>query len=630
MAFKATEIADCLVLSKKFERGAMYSSNEESVYAMMGPVLDTIRVQSGSFTEQLDNSENLSTPIGEQEKEDNLSDVLGNQSVSYITSNLTTSDDQEPDFGQKVAGNFGLLNEQGNFDAGAIFDSKCIPCGLRIDNPDVLFTKIGTGFLGVLSEYLQFMEDLLKRQLQQLQDMLGLFTNTDPYIDLCAFVKFFTDFMCVPDIARILSALMALMQKTSFEFGGVFDLILQFVGPLISPFLGNIVNLIQHYLMLVIKPLECIIDSVQALLAKFDYNVLFSNIDKLDKHIDLGGPKQGANLPGNEDANRAARRDDPRGDFIYRLDKPRLSPDEPKMPWIDGHIPRRDIVESDRFLETDFNMAGPLSTAIKGVNQDDQKAIEKAEQELRDVRKAGRKVDGTNAGAINTQREKERNAEKKYRAAVEKRSLSFIGRTNLQIDRGVAGLKSSLIVLIGYLREATAVVQSFFDFIFEEFKKLMGEYVGGTDNFIGQLIQKLALSQMIGIINQIMKSIQRGAVCPEDVTDLKVEDWLADTQGLTIWSDVEGNVHIQGDDQEISNAVDELIKAAGVSKPGEENNHNKLKGLIEFTGDSTLDMEIARMTEQLTTPINTIFKCPLQTSVAQTEQINEWIKQVNG
>lgn len=655
MAFKATETADCMMIAKRFERGAIYSTNEESVFAMMGPVLDGMRVQSQSYIDQSEATESISAEQGAEETLSSpqnpnsvspvTSNILGAETTSNVARNMDKSDENDSSFVEKLQGNFGLADESGNFSINGIFDSKCIPCGFRLDELDSFFTAVGTGFLGGLSEYLQFWENLLKKQWQQLQDMLSLFTNTDPFIDLCAFIKFFTDFMCVPDIARILSALMALMNRMSFQFSGVFDLILQFVGPLLSPFLSNLIGTLQQYIFMIIKPIECIIDSVQALIAKLDYNVLFQNIDSLDKHIDMGGPRRGANLPGNEANEQKLRREDPRGDYIFRLNKPRTSSSEPKTPWIDAHIPRRDIAEGDRFTETGFNMAGPLGTVIKSENAKNQKAVDEAGDELAATRKAGRNVDGSDPEAVKKQREKERAAETKYRQAVEKRDLSYLGRANQSIERGVAGLKSSLIMIIGYLREAASTVQGFFDFIFDEFKKLMGEYVGGSGGFIGELIRKLALSQLIGIITQIYKALQRGAVCPEDANDIKVENWIPQQQGFKIWTDEEGGIHIEGDEQEIEDAINETVRAVGTepksgaggaqsssekdkgtqpSTPGQ-----KLKSLIEFTGDPVLDSDIARMTEQLVTPVNVVFKCPLQTSVAQTEQINQWIKEVN-
>ncbi len=641
MSFPATELVDCLIIAKKFERGAIYATNEESVFAMMGPILDTTRIQTSSFVEQMDADDAISVPQSTQEKLSSqaaTANILGTEATSSIARNIDKADSNDEDFAQTIAGNFGVTDEDGSFNIDGIFDSKCIPCGFRLDTLEALNAEVGSGFAGALSEYLQFWEGLLKQQWEQLQQMLKMFTSTDPFIDLCALIKFITGFMCVPDIARMLSALMALMSKTSFEFGGVFDLILQLIAPLMSAFLGNIVSTIEKYIAMVIKPLECIIDSMQALFAKLDYNILFSNIDSLDKHINMGGPRAGANFPGTSERERKNRREDPRGDFTFRLNKPRINPEEPKVPWIDGQIPRRDIAEGDRFLEADFNLAGPLSTLISGENARNQTAVDAAAKELAAIRKSGRGIDGANPKAIRKQRTKERAAEANYNESIEKRDLSYIGRTNQSIDRGVAGLKSSMVMMIGYLREAAAAVQAFFDFIFDEFKKLMSEYLGGSGGMIGELIGKLQLSQLIGIVRQIYKAILRGAVCPDDANDIRVENWVPEQSGMKIWTEEDGTIHIDGDDQEISDAIDNLVKAVGSSPPDGDTQaekdkggttftpSQKLKGLVEFTGDPVLDSEIARMTDQLVTPVNITFKCPLQTSVAQSEQVNQWIR----
>jgi hypothetical protein len=603
-----------------------------------------MRIQSKSYINQADAIETISTPS--DSKNENL--VTGNELSSNDFSNMDKADEKSLNFGERLAGNFGLLNEEGNFDMTKVFDSECIPCGLRVDEAGMgaFFTELGQGVTSGLSSYLTFWEGLFKKQLQQLVDMLSLFNNTDPYIDLCAFIKFFTEFMCVPDIAKVISVLMALMKKKSFEFSGILDLILQFVGPLLSPFLGNLLGTLEQFIWMVVRPIECIIDSIQAMLAKFDYNILFSNIDALDKHIDFGGPKKGANLPGNEE-NEAKYRQ-PEGAYKPRLDGLRLNKDEPKTPWIDGHVARRDTVEGERFAEFDFNIAGPASTWIDAEYASNQKAVDQAAEELVLIRNAGRKIDGSDPKAISEQREREREGKNKYRSAVEKRDLSIIGRTNKTIDRGVSGLKSSLIMIISFLREGIQAIEGFFDFIFDEFKKLMGEYVGGSGGLIGEVMRRNSLARIIDLVNSIYEALQKGAICEDVAEDIKVESWLPELSGLKLWTDEDGSLHIEGDQTEIDAAVEAFVGAQGVEPPVEspsdkagvtpsekdkggqpDTTSQKLKSLIEFTGDPVLDSEIAKATEQLVTPVNVVFKCPLNTTVAQTEQINQWIREVN-
>lgn len=656
------------MITKKFEHGAAFTPTEQAGFALLSIPLDGMRTQSKAYTEQAENIEKTSLPLSVVEKSSSaLSEsgnpVTGDEAVSNPISNLDKASESEPNFGEKLAGQFGVVDEQGNFNMAGIFDSSCIPCDLRIDGAglEAFFTEIGTGFENGISEYISFWEGVFRQQLSQLESMANMFNNTDSYIDLCAFIKFFTEFMCIPDIARILSVLMAQMNRMSFEFGGLVDFILQLIGPLFTPMLSNIVALVEQAINMIVKPIECIIDSIQALLAKLDYNVLFQNIDSLDKHVNLGGPKKGAWLPGNEENEAKYRKKDSRGDYAFRLDKPRLTADEPKVPWVDGFIPRRDIVDGERFAEFDFNMAGPLSTYINAENARNQENVEDAASKLAAVRLSATNVDGSDPAAVAKHRAKQRDAEQNYRAAVEKKNLSYVGRANKKIDETVSSVKSSLMTMVGFLREGAQAIQTFFDFVFDELKKLLGEYVGGSGGLIGEIMKRNALSRMISLIKNIYEALQKNALCDENNENtITVDQVIPQDQGLVVWTDDQGNMHISSSQEEIDDAITQVAEAMGAvpgsvasgpnktaipktlppntppSGPANKDRgyssdmaSQKLKSLVQFTGDPVLDSSIARVTEQLTTPVNVVFKCPLNTTVAQTEQINQWIREVN-
>lgn len=634
---ETTKFTDCIIISKKFERAAAYAVTEESVFAMMTPLLTTTRIQSQAFITQTETSETLSTPTSTQQALTARSatapnavvlNPLGDEIQSPNLRNLDKAQEGDEGFFTRIAGNF--FPPEGNLnDLGGAFNSKCIPCGFRLDNWGQLIEATFTSPLGGMSEYLQMWDKWLSEHLKQLMDLINMFTNMDRFVDMCALIRFLNDFVCIPDLQRMLSALMALMSRTSFEFNGIFDLILQLIGPLLAPFLSGIVGTLQQYILMIIQPLECIIDAIQNIMSKLDYNILFQNIESLDKHISLG-PKKGARLPGTfNDANeKKFRKEDPRGPI--------------KVPFIDAEIPRRDIVDDERFIEVDFNLAGPIGTAIKSENASNQAAVEQAAEELAAIRRAGRNIDGSDAAAVATQRGKEQKAKESYKASIEKRDLSVIGRTNKQIDETVAGLKSSLMMMIGFLREAAQAVEAFFNDIFIELKKLMGEYLGGSGGFIAQLVKKLAMVQLIGLIASIIAAFQNGVNCSNENEDIKVENFLPIQQGMKIWTDDQGNIHIEENPDDIDAAVDEMVKAFGVEPAqtaaqakeidrgtGPSTSRQKLNSLIEFTGDPILDTQIARATEQLVTPIRAVFKCPLQTSVAQTEQVNKWVSELN-
>ena len=293
MAFEPTQVSDCMSIAKKFNRGASFATTDESVFAMMTPMLNIMRTQSSSLVTQIETQETISSPLTTEDK------ILQNQGVAPTAStpnttnleNIDKSDDQDQGIAQRIAGNFfpggeGQVPGTGNLvDAeifGNVFNSKCIPCGPRLNMLGELDFKSG------ITEYLQYWKQWLLGHYTNLLSMLNIFNGADQLIDLCALIEFLKNFVCVPDLARILSALMAMMLQLSFDFGGIFDLILQLVAPLLQPFLSNFVNMLQQYILLIIRPLECIIDSLQNIIARLDYNVLFQNINSLDKNISIG------------------------------------------------------------------------------------------------------------------------------------------------------------------------------------------------------------------------------------------------------------------------------------------------------------------------------------------------------
>ena len=54
MPAEVTRIPDCLTIAKTFERASAYAVTEESVFAMLGPMLDVMRIQTRGFVDQSD------------------------------------------------------------------------------------------------------------------------------------------------------------------------------------------------------------------------------------------------------------------------------------------------------------------------------------------------------------------------------------------------------------------------------------------------------------------------------------------------------------------------------------------------------------------------------------------------
>lgn len=680
MTFKPLELQDCQNIAKAFERSASYCVTEESVFAMMSPLLTGIRTQSSSVFKQIEAGDQQSLQKTTKEKiretqyaantgtdtsanESGASastqvSPLGEDNSGININNIDKSDENDEGFITKVQGNFfpatapagaypntppgeGIAPGLPANIAGGIFNSECIPCGERLN---MLGELNPAKFLDMGKLYIENWINWLTEQLNMLFDLIGLFTNTDNFIDLCALLKWLNDFVCVPDLQRILSVLMALMGRVSLESGGVLDIILGLIGPLLTPILSGFVDLLQSYILLIVRPIECIINSIQDIIRKLDYNVLFENIDTLDRHSSIGS-------------------DAPVSGSV-------------KIPFLNTDI-KYELPATGK-TSTDLNLAGPIGSAIKRQNEEDQAVIETAAAELKAIRKAGQDIDAADAGAVERYNVDKAKAEEGYRRAIERRASTDFGRINATADRTVSNMKSALFSLVGMLREAASVVEGFFQDAFDELQKIMGAYIGGGNDFTAQLIKKMGLVQMISFISAVISAFANGIKCGDDKDDLKIEGFLPKEQGFKIWTDDQGSIHIQEDDGDFTEAVDAMVDAAGIaasnlidtgqpsttdptsndnrdgtgnkgSGPGtsdfaavrrtkdkekgqtanSSDSRQRLKSLIEFTGDPVLDTQIARVTEALVTQVNAVFRCPLQTDVAQAEQVNKWIRELN-
>ncbi len=601
---KTLKICDCMTIQKAFEKSASYAVSEQAVFAMMTPILTPMRSQSAALVNQMDDS-----------------DAVLPFSSNFMNATDATEDD-EPYF-TKLKGNWFPEGEEVN----AFFDSSCIPCGFRLDSVGQL---ISANFEAFGKSILEHWKTWLLAYLRQLQQLLNFFDMGSQYIDYCALIEFFTNFMCVPDLQRMLSALMALMSKVSFEFGGLLDLILGLIAPLLQPFLSGMVDILTKYIMMIIKPIECIINSIQQMIRKLDYNVLFQNIDSLDKHIGIGRRRGDQVGVGGESTSEAFQ-------------------ELQKIPIVGVHIPDVDARGAyelhkgpGRAFEADFNMMGPAADWIKAENARNQAAVETAAEELSALRRAG--PDGSSSRELDRHSKQVDEKKKALADAKDERDLSELGEINKSITGTVTALKSSLFELIGMLKDATTAVEEFFNKLFDELKKIMGEFIGGSGGMASMLMQKMAIVQMISLLASLIKFMQKGLKCKDNEDEsVKIDrvkiDSVLSLQGMKAWTDEEGNVHIEEDLEVMTKAIEEAVKAIGTTPsmtgaPGAQKPDRglaadepmqKLKSLIEFTGDPVLDTEIARTTEALITPVKVAFKCPLQTTVQQADQVNKWI-----
>jgi len=158
----------------------------------------------------------------------------------------------------------------------------------------------------------------------------------------------------------------------------------------------------------------------------------------------------------------------------------------------------------------------------------------------------------------------------------------------------------------------------------EEFKKLLGDILGANTNITIKLFKKLEIIKIIAAIIALVAALSKPVDCEEVLDNVDTSSLLPTRQGLTVVTDEYGNISIIEDPEAVESAMDDLAAAMSPDRP-----RQNLKSLIEFTGDPVLDSEIARIADQVEQPTSITYRCPLITTVAASEKINEWMKDLD-
>jgi hypothetical protein len=578
-ALNTVQFQDCQAITKTYKKGCHASMTRGSAVAGLTSNLNFTQNMANTIADQMESSvKNSYERRGEEKERVSLGDAVKDTANSMITK---IGDSLVPDG-----------------DVSRIFDSDCIPCGVRINFKDQTLQGPSIDVNAVIDEMLATMRAWLDRALSQIRNIIEMFKNLDQYADLCAFFNFFKDFMCIPDLYKILAILAALMMDLSFELNGVIDLAIGLIAPLFLPFLTNILDQMMKYIMLIIKPIECIIDSIQNMLSKLDYNVLFQNIERLKVGF---GPKQGG--PPRPEAVGKRTTDAVEtvaGHFGAKI----------KVPYF-GALSTQDpnFISADyRSRAVEFNLT---PDPIEAYVADEEERIRRAEADLEAIRKASLNVDGADPEAVERYKEQERAARDEYNDAVRDRNMSAIGKANQNLEKFQNTMKGAFLQLVTFLREACLKIDSIFRSLFDELKKLLGEFAGGSGLYIDFAAKKLAIIQMIAFIKAIIEAIQKGIDCDEDEAIDTFLTRLPQQGNFKIWRDDNGDINIEED---ISDVLGDFAEG---------------DSLIEYTGDDVLDTQISQTARLLTNPASFTLGCQALTTVSDAEQVNEWIEELS-
>ncbi len=238
-ATSPTALADCAQVVKAYQKALFSSTDEESVYSSLLTRVSNTRSTASSSSAMLANLQNPPIP-------DVISSLIRPQDLGQAVSDISQGATElvSPAKWQEII-------------------QKCIPCDSRV----ILRSQL----LGLLpAAFLNDLLDLLKQLLGQLDAIIKILNSGAVYNDLCTLYKFFTEFVCIPDLQRIVALLGAILYRMSVNLGNGLDVIKSLVQPIFLPIFVNITALLGQFISLIVSPLDCVIGAIDLQLEKLD------------------------------------------------------------------------------------------------------------------------------------------------------------------------------------------------------------------------------------------------------------------------------------------------------------------------------------------------------------------------
>lgn len=230
------DFQDCVNIVQAYERGTHYSATDGSVFAPVSRVVQANKYWARS------SAEILSSRLAQSVLVDSLS---GKSGVATRTdSNTLTS----------------LRNSKSLEEALKNLKDDCIPCDDRV--------RLSIEGLPTNADINFYLEDVRRRVklLSRIDDLLG---DVNVFRDLCPLLNVL-NFMCVPDLQRIIAVLTASLFNVNFKMGDQFGLITSLILPILMPILSGLVNVLDQFSATVLSPMDCILDALLEQLQKLN------------------------------------------------------------------------------------------------------------------------------------------------------------------------------------------------------------------------------------------------------------------------------------------------------------------------------------------------------------------------
>lgn len=166
--------------------------------------------------------------------------------------------------------------------------AECIPCFDRLLDGAQLLPD---------GDLLEIHALNIKMRTDLLDKLKSLFNSPGFNIDICQLLNYFTK-LCLEDILGIIALLTQYLAKLNLDFSFNLNLIIELLGPILSPFLNALTQWLDKWVQLILGPMICVVDHINMTL----YTAQKIKLPLSEGQINLG-VNAGVAGPGNYNAN---------------------------------------------------------------------------------------------------------------------------------------------------------------------------------------------------------------------------------------------------------------------------------------------------------------------------------------
>ena len=589
-AFDATFYADCEIIIRAFEKGAAFSNDPRSVYALNTPILSKGIANCNALDKQIgiqfENSEKRGS-LGINEP-GFTQGVISNESRNQTTASQAENahrasqrQDEPPPADSGTEASQSVKSETPTIDQNySAMLEQCVPCKERFQGAEFAIRNFGKSWEAYGDLWRAIPENFV-RQMEQMVDLLKD-RGRSTLQGLCEFIKSFQLMQCPSDLMRIIAALSAALTKLSLDLFGDLGMFLNLAKGILTPLLSAAVQLIQNFLQKIIDPIMCLIDS-------FQKEFIGPIADMMEMTSNLQGP----------------------WDFGTGFKSTMYDQD-----WSLQQVPAP-MVPPDSLFAPDnppSMVQGPFKTKPKEVasaiyNQPDTGSYQRYAKRQEEITQLGasKPKPGTK------QYEKLQEKLKEHKAEKFNKNISDLKKFNDTIENAQSSFQNIFDATFTHLNNIATFIQNLFDSWIEELARLIGGSAVVEIGFYGKSVQKLSLITLIGTFTALLKFLQEDNPCdsPDDILENIIQESFSPMTDAIVKKEEDGTLSV----------VFGIFDTDMEPSP---------QYTYEDTGDEEMNITIENLARQIEEPAPaTIFSC--RNSVprdADAHQINKWIAEL--